>query len=73
MLLRDGIKTHWRRLPFSALLDVASAVVDRAKAGPSWSDSCKDPGTGLDVVGGSWQVSTSPLPSPRGDRFPAPS
>ena len=27
----------------------------------------------LDVVGGSWQVSTSPLPSPRGDRFPAPS
>lgn len=53
MLLRDGIKIHWRWLQCSALLDVATAVVGRAKAGPSQSDSCKDTGAGP-VRRGGW-------------------
>lgn len=53
MLLRDGIKTYWGWLQCSVLLDVATAVVGRAKAGPSRSDSCKDTGAGP-VKRGGW-------------------
>ena len=71
MLLRDGIKTHWRWLQFSALLDVASAVVDRAKSLPSRSDSCKDPGTGP-VRRGGWLLAGFHFPSSFSTRRQAP-
>lgn len=73
MLLRDGIKTHWRWLQFSALLDVATAVVGRAKAGPSRGDSCKNTGAGPVRRGGWLLAGFHFLSSPRGDRPPAPS
>lgn len=73
MLLRDGIKTYWGWLQCSVLLDVATAVVGRAKAGPSRSDSCKDTGAGPVKRGGWLLVGFHFLSSPRGDRPPAPS